>query len=85
MSLPSAERAAVAYYIGQQMRETGAPIDLFNLLVPLPSMSDCSIIHPVESTVSRMTLESNGIRPAPYLILGQCVMQAREGAPTACN
>lgn len=70
---------AVAYYIGRQERLTGAPIDLFNLLIPLPSI-DRTAIHPVESTISRQTLESNGVRAPRYLTIGQRVMSGAHRA-----
>lgn len=63
----------VAYYIGQQWHPSTAPIDLFNLLIPLPSI-DRTSIHPIESTISRQTLESNGVRAPRYLTIGQRVM-----------
>ena len=55
----------IAVYIGEQAT-FGAPIALFNLLAELPG-------HPVDSTVSKQTLEQNGIKVPSVLVVGQAV------------
>lgn len=64
---------AVAYFIGYQLTLRGERVALFNLLVSLPLEGSTTLTHPVESTVSEMTLRAHGYHVPCNPLLGERV------------